>query len=65
MVISYKHRNTPTYELDGETVAFTTQDILYKEDGVVKLIIPKDEDNRHYRQYLEWVAAGNTVEAAD
>ena len=34
MVISYKHRNTPTYELDGETVAVITQDILYKEDGV-------------------------------
>jgi|TARA_R100000455_G_C6260568_1_gene115952 hypothetical protein len=65
MVISYKLRNTPLYGMDGTTVVSTTQDILYKEDGVVKLIIPKDEDNRHYRQYLEWVAAGNTVEAAD
>ena len=65
MVISYKHRNTPTYELDGETVAVITQDILYKEDGVVKLAIPKDEANRHYQKYLAWVAEGNTTEAAD
>jgi len=65
MVISYKLRNTPTYELDGETVAVITQDILYKEDGVVKLAIPKDEANRHYQEYLEWVAEGNTAEAAD
>ena len=65
MAISYKHRNTPTYELDGETVAVITQDILYKEDGVVKLAIPKDEANRHYQEYLEWVDEGNTTEAAD
>ena len=28
-------------------------------------IIPKDPTNRHYAEYLEWVAAGNTAEAAD
>ena len=65
MIISYKFRNTPLYEMDGTTVASTTQDILYKEDGVVKLAIPKDEANRHYQEYLAWVAEGNTTEAAD
>ena len=43
MVISYKLRNTSLYEMDGTTVSTTVQDILYKEDGVVKLAIPKDE----------------------
>ena len=65
MVISYKLRNSPVYEMDGKTVASTTQDILYKEDGVVKLAIPKDEANRHYQEYLEWVSKGNTPEEAD
>ncbi len=64
MVISYKLRNTPLYSIDGKTIVSTTQDILYKENGVVKLAIPKDERNRHYQAYLEW-AKTNTVEAAD
>ena len=29
------------------------------------LFIPADEANRHYQEYLEWVAEGNTAEAAD
>jgi hypothetical protein len=65
MVISYKLRNTPLYGMDGTTVVSTTQDILYKEDGVVKLAIPKYEGNRHYQEYLAWVAEGNTPEEAD
>ena len=27
--------------------------------------IPLDETNRDYQEYLEWVAEGNTAEAAD
>ena len=65
MTISYKLRNTSTYALDGTTVQNTVQDILYKEDGVVKLAIPKDPANRDYQAYLAWVAEGNTAEAAD
>jgi hypothetical protein len=33
-------------------------------DGVV-YAVPFDEGNRHYQAYLEWVAEGNTPEAAD
>ena len=36
--------------------------ILRKEDGA---LIPKDSNNTDYQEYLEWVAAGNTAEAAD
>ena len=31
-------------------------------DGV---FIPKDEDNKDYQEYLEWVAKGNTPEEAE
>tara|TARA_R100000152_G_C6638669_1_gene83993 strand:+ start:248 stop:424 length:177 start_codon:yes stop_codon:yes gene_type:complete len=34
------------------------------EDGV-KTCIPMIEANRDYKEYLEWVAEGNTAEAAD
>ena len=36
--------------------------ILRKEDNA---FIPKDEGNTDYQEYLEWVAEGNTAEAAD
>ena len=27
--------------------------------------VPKNQQNRDYQEYLEWVAEGNTAEAAD
>jgi hypothetical protein len=36
--------------------------IIRKSDGAA---IPKDPFNVDYAAYLEWVAAGNTPEAAD
>ena len=36
--------------------------LMRKEDNA---IIPKDEANRDYQEYLAWVAEGNTAEAAD
>ena len=35
--------------------------VIYK----TKKYIPLDPDNTDYQIYLEWVAAGNTAEAAD
>ena len=34
-------------------------------DTNIALNIPFDPDNTDYQEYLEWVAAGNTAEAAD
>ena len=53
----YKLRN---FTVDGETI----QDILDKE-STPNRAIPKDTANSDYAEYLEWVAAGNTPEAAD
>ena len=47
----------------GETKASSVT--LDKGNGV-KISIPLDcPNNRHYRQYLEWVAEGNTPDPAD
>ena len=38
-------------------VNLTVDNVIYN--------VPFDEANRHYQAYLEWVAEGNTAEAAD
>tara|TARA_R100000458_G_C8076042_1_gene112791 strand:- start:1 stop:171 length:171 start_codon:yes stop_codon:yes gene_type:complete len=45
---------------DGSTNQ--TSIIKRKIDNV---FIPCDQENTDYQEYLEWVAAGNTAEAAD
>jgi len=44
------------------------------EDGVYLMLyfssgkefcVPKDENNRHYREIMKWVADGNTIQEAD
>lgn len=59
MTISYKLYKSA---IADETPKLTT--ILLTRNGVVTSI-PLDPDNRDYAEYLEWVAAGNTAEAAD
>ena len=58
----YTLRNFKYYEMDGVTVANTAQDIFDNEE---KVAIPKDEANRHYQAYLDWVADGNTPDSKD
>ena len=31
----------------------------------LKIDIPMVEENRHYQEYLDWVAEGNTADPAD
>ena len=45
-------------DLEGKPIEF----ILRTTDGAW---IPKNEANTDYQEYLEWVAEGNTAEAAD
>ena len=51
---------TISYKLTTENIC-----ILKIEDGLPTGSIPIDENNRMYQEYLEWVAKGNTAEAAD
>ena len=44
-------------DLDGKQSCVTR-----KSDGAS---IPFNTENRDYQEYLEWVAAGNTADAAD
>ncbi len=37
--------------------------VVTQEDEV--LLVPLDESNRHYKEILEWVAEGNTIEEAE
>ena len=52
--MSYKLMQSP----DGTPVPT----VIRKSDAVA---IPFDAENTDYQKYLEWVAEGNTAEAAD
>ncbi len=48
------------------------KDLITKEVNIVNKVysdhtisIPFVDGNRHYQEYLDWVAEGNTAEAAD
>ena len=53
-----------TYKLiaDDPKTGAKANSILRKED---EAFIAMDEMNKDYQEYLEWVANGNTPEAAD
>ena len=53
-----KHGSNAPLGLSGQDI----NRILRKSDGA---LIPKDSNNTDYQAYLEWVAEGNTAEAAD
>ena len=57
MTIKYKKVN---YEGNLDSI------YMYDDaDSSVNWSIPLEETNRHYQDYLAWVAEGNTPEAAD
>ena len=53
---------TYTYKKVKDLEGNEAKTILRKKDGA---FIPFDEANTDYQEYLEWVAEGNTAEAAD
>ena len=57
----------PIYKFVKETIDNRNVCVMKKE-GEITAYIPitqGSEGNRQYQEYLEWVAAGNTAEAAD
>ena len=52
-----------SYKPDG-SVFTENQYVICTIDGVEKFV-PTDNNNRHYQEYLAWLAEGNTPEAAD
>ena len=54
----------PIYEKYNDSITGVFCGVM-KMEGTVKICIPLAEDNTDYQEYLEWVAEGNTAEAAD
>ncbi len=54
----------PIYKLVKDPSTNTQNTVLGMIDGI-QWQIPFNEYNIHYQNYLEWVSAGNTAEAAD
>ena len=55
----------PIYKLIKGDPITNVVDQVKKQTGNRVLIIPFNEANSDYQEYLEWVAEGNTAEAAD
>ena len=55
---------TINYKLQKDSSTGLTQ-IVIKTEGSEKTWIPFVSGNTDYQEYLEWVAEGNTAEAAD
>jgi hypothetical protein len=55
----------PIYKLIKGDPITNVVDQVKKQTGNRVLIIPFNEANTDYQEYLAWVAEGNTAEAAD
>ena len=51
--------------IDGITELESTSCIKMIEDSGKESIVPVDENNTDYREYLTWVSDGNTIEALE
>ena len=54
----------PVYKLVKNPITGVVDQVKTKNGDSV-LIIPFNEANTDYQEYLDWVAEGNTAEAAD
>ena len=55
------------YKLNQHSTESEPSSVTKEKDPVtgVSLCIPFDPENKDYQDYLAWVAAGNTADAAD
>tara|TARA_Y100001963_G_C6422361_1_gene283257 strand:- start:205 stop:390 length:186 start_codon:yes stop_codon:yes gene_type:complete len=56
----YKIRTHNRVDIDGNADSANSYQDILDQESTPNRAIPKDENNRHYQEYLEWVAAGNT-----
>jgi hypothetical protein len=56
---------TTKYKLVNQNGVFDSVLKTDDADSSVYMSIPKESANRDYQEYLSWVSAGNTAEAAD
>ena len=55
---------TISYKLQPDD-QFGKANAIWKKVNGISSSVPLDPANTDYQEYLEWVAAGNTAEAAD
>jgi len=55
----------PIYKLMITGIGTTEPNGVETMDGDIRKVIPFKNDNTDYKNYLLWVAEGNTAEAAD
>ena len=54
-----------TYKLIKNSITSKVDSVNYTDSTNRGKIIPFDEANTDYQEYLEWVSKGNTAEEAD
>tara|TARA_R100000329_G_scaffold133897_1_gene113768 strand:+ start:131 stop:325 length:195 start_codon:yes stop_codon:yes gene_type:complete len=58
----------PIYKLGKNIFTGQVDQVITQDSATMPFnlkVIPFDPDNTDYQKYLEWVAEGNTAEAAD
>tara|TARA_R100000781_G_scaffold16597_1_gene13470 strand:- start:180 stop:365 length:186 start_codon:yes stop_codon:yes gene_type:complete len=61
--MSRTHTQTKLYKF-AKNIEGDVNQVIRKEGNHIS-VIPLIAENTDYQRYLEWVAAGNTAEAAD